>query len=162
IVTQFSLGLPEGQRFTNTGRHAVAFSPDGVNVVYSANQQLYLRAMGEIEARPIQGTRQEGQGVDTPFFSPDGRWIGFYSLADATIKKVRVTGGAAVKICDADNPFGAAWSPDDQIFIGQGPKGILRVSANGGKPETVVSVKSRETAHSPQLLPGGDGLLFTL
>jgi serine/threonine-protein kinase len=162
IVARFSLGLPEGQRFTNTGRHAIAFSPDGINVVYSANQQLYLRAMGEIEARPIQGTRQEGQGVDTPFFSPDGRWIGFFSLTDATIKKVPVTGGVAEKICDADDPFGAVWSVDDQIFIGQGPKGILRVSAKGGKPETIVSVKSGEAAHGPQLLPDNDGLLFTL
>src|SRR5207253_2391329 len=40
--------------------------------------------------------------------------------------------------------------------------GILRVSANGGKPETVVTVKPGERAHGSQLLPDGDGLLFTL
>jgi hypothetical protein len=61
IVTQFSFVFPEGQHFSNTGRHAVAFSPDGNNVVFSANQQLYLRSMGETEARPIQERPREGK-----------------------------------------------------------------------------------------------------
>src|SRR5262249_26778326 len=65
--------------------------------------------------------------------------------------------------CDSGNPFGATWATDDTIYFGQGPTGILRVSASGsGKPETVVSVKPGEVAHGPQVLPGGDALLFTL
>ena len=55
-----------------------------------------------------------------------------------------------------------SWGPDNEILVGQGSKGIVRVSANGGKPETIVSVKPPEVAHGPQMLPGGDAVLFTL
>src|SRR5205807_9048622 len=65
-------------------------------------------------------------------------------------------------ICDADNVYGASWNSDGNIFFGQGTKGILRVSANGGKPENIVTVKSGEVAHGPQVLSGGDALMFTL
>jgi eukaryotic-like serine/threonine-protein kinase len=158
-ITRFPFLLPDGQVWTNRGAHLVAISPDGANVVYAANDQLYLRSMAEMEARPIPGT---GQTADTPFFSPDGRWLGFYASAERKLKKIAMTGGPAVTICDADAVYGASWSSDDTIFVGQGQKGIFRVSANGGKPEPVVSVKPGEIAHGPQLLPGGDYLLFTL
>src|SRR5262249_40405519 len=55
-VMRFSFVLPEDQRFTNPGRHLVAMSPDGTSIVYVANQQLYVRKMSEMEARPIPGT----------------------------------------------------------------------------------------------------------
>ena len=156
---RFSFTLPEGQSFTNTGRPIVAISPDGKSIVYVANQQLYLRAINEVGLRAIRGTDQT---VTTPFFSPDGRWIAFYSLRDGKLKKVGVSGGVPVNLGDVDNPFGAAWAPDDQIYIGEGGGGIVRVPANGGKPETVIAVKSGEAAHGPQLLPNGDSVLFTL
>jgi eukaryotic-like serine/threonine-protein kinase len=158
-LTRFPFVIPEGQRFTRTGRHVVAISPDGANFVYVANNQLYLRTMAEMESRPIQGTNLD---VDTPFFSPDGHWIGFHSATENKIKKIAITGGASVTICDSQLPFGASWATDGHILLGAGPAGILRVSENGGKPETVVSVKDGEFAHGPQLLPGGNTILFTL
>src|SRR5262249_23585438 len=108
-VTRFAFVIPEGQRFTRTGRHLVALSPDGANLVYVANNQLYLRTMAEMESRPIQGTNLD---VDTPFFSPDGRWIGFHSAAENKIKKIAITGGASVTICDSQLPYGASWTSD--------------------------------------------------
>jgi len=158
-LTRFSFVIPEGQRLTRTGRHVVAISPGGANMVYVANNQLYLRSMAEMESRPIQGTNLD---VDTPFFSPDGRWLGFHSATENKIKKIAITGGASVTICDSPLPFGASWASDGYILLGAGPAGILRVSENGGKPETVVSVKEGEFAHGPQLLPGGNTILFTL
>ena len=50
----------------------------------------------------------------------------------------------------------------DAIVFGQGPKGIMRVSANGGTPEQLVSVRDGEIAHGPQMLPDGQAVLFTL
>ena len=51
---------------------------------------------------------------------------------------------------------------DEGIVFGQGGGGILRVSPNGGKPEVLVRVKDGEFAHGPQVLAGGDVVLFTL
>src|SRR5262249_25464797 len=100
-VTRFSFVLPEGQRFSTTARNLMAISPDGRNIVYVANQQLYLRSMGEIEAKPIQGTLQN---AGAPFFSPDGQWIGFYSRSDGKLRRIAITGGAAVTIADLADP----------------------------------------------------------
>ena len=159
-VMRFSFALPEDQRFTNAGRHLVAMSPDGTSLVYVANQQLYIRKMSEMQARPIPGTTTSQQaGVTSPFFSPDSRWVGFF--AEGSLKKISLTGGSAVVLCDATNPSGVSWGFDDQIYFGQ-REGIFRVSANGGTKEALVKVKSGEIAHGPQLLPGGDALLFTL
>ena len=72
-----------------------------------------------------------------------------------------MTGGAAVTICPADNPYGMSWT-SDAILFGQGTKGIMRVSASGGKPAVLIAVKSGEYAHGPQLLPDGQTILFTL
>jgi serine/threonine-protein kinase len=75
-----------------------------------------------------------------------------------------VTGGAPVKLCDAQIPSGASWGVDDTILYGEGPAGIWRVSGQGGAPELLIEVdKSKgESAHGPQMLPGGDAVLFTL
>jgi serine/threonine-protein kinase len=160
-IMRFSFVLPEDQRWTNFGRHVIAISPDGTKIVYVANQRLYLRRITDITAQPIAGTAMES-GVTSPFFSSDGRWVGFYSLSDRKLKKIAIGGGAAVTLCDAENPFGVTWDSDDQIYFSQGQRGIMRFSPTAGKPETVVTLKAGEVAQSPQVLPGGDMLLFTV
>src|SRR5262245_9698107 len=145
-VTRFAISLPEGQTFTNPGRHLIAVSSDGANLVYVANQRLYVRSMSDMQIRPISGS-EGGLGVTTPFFSPDGRWVGFYDTSTQKLKKIAITGGPAIDICDLTNPFGVSWAADNQIFAGQGPKGILRVSADGGgKPQQAVAVQPGEVA----------------
>ena len=94
-----------------------------------------------------------------PVFSPDGQSIAFYT--DRALKRIAVTGGAAVTIVPADAPYGISWGEDGIVF-GQGGKGILRVSPDGGTPETLVRVEDGEEAHGPQILPGGQHVLFTL
>ncbi|MDA2928041.1 hypothetical protein MYX78_12575, partial [Acidobacteria bacterium AH-259-G07] len=140
-------------------RHQVALSPDGTHLVYVTNRQLYLRAMDQLEATPIRGTA-EGRGRN-PFFSPDGQWVGFWA---GELKKVAITGGAPVTLCDAGNPFGASWGADDRIVFGQGVQGIFQVPANGGTKELLIRVdpEKNEQAHGPQILPGGEAVLFTL
>jgi serine/threonine-protein kinase len=160
-VTRLSFALPEGQPFSGVAglRHMIAISPDGAQIAFGASQ-LYLRPMSQPDAKVIQGT--EGyQAVTEPVFSPDGRSVAFFAFADQTLKKVAITGGAAVTICPAGNPFGMNWGPDGIVF-GQGSKGIMRVSPNGGTPEVLVRVKDGEEAHGPQLLPDGQHVLFTL
>ncbi|MEE8129091.1 MAG: hypothetical protein V3T48_02300, partial [Vicinamibacterales bacterium] len=91
---------------------------------------------------------------------PDGQWLGFW--ANGQLKKIAVSGGAAVILGDAENLLGASWGADDMIVFGQGAAGIWRVSGTGGTPELIVEVAEGEAAHGPQMLPGGDGVLFTL
>jgi serine/threonine-protein kinase len=163
-IARFVINLPENERFSNTGRHAVAISPDDAHIVYGANGRLNLRRLDQLVATPIRGTEgaltSSVESARNPFFSPDGRWIGFWQ--NGQLKKVSVTGGAAVVLCAADNPWGASWSAGDSIVFGQGPKGIMRVAAASGTPELVVKVDSGESAHGPQMLPGGRAILFTL
>jgi serine/threonine protein kinase len=110
IVTKFSVSLPEGQGFTASGRHVLAMSPDGSRFVYAANNQLNLRSLGDMEARPIPGTLVAG----APVFSPDGQWIGFFSGQGSTLKKIPVTGGSAAHNLSSRGSIGhqLGWRPD--------------------------------------------------
>ena len=158
VAARFYHELPDGQVFTRDQASLVAVSPDGSQIVYVANQQLYLRNLEEMEARPIQGTDEDPAN---PFFSPGGDWVGYFSVSDLQLKKIATIGGASVTLSDADRAFGASWGSDDTIVYGQ-LEGIMRVSANGGFPELVVPTEAPEQAHGPQMLPGGEWVLFTL
>jgi hypothetical protein len=161
VVTRFPFALSEGQFIAPTGAgQLVAISPDGSQMAYVANGRLYLRSMSELEPRAIAGA-DTGSFVANSAFSPDSRSVAFWSSADRTLKKVAVMGGAAVTICPADPPFGMTWDTGGIVF-GQGNKGIMRVSANGGTPDVLVRVKESEQAYGPQILPGGEAVLFTL
>ncbi len=160
-VARFTFALGEGQQFTSVNNQSLAVSPDGTRLVYVANNQLYLRSMSDLEARPIPGTQQGTSTPFTPVFAPDGQSIAFYLGAVRAVKKIAVSGGTAVTICPADQPFlGMNWDSGGIVF-GQA-KSIMRVSANGGQPEVLVSVKDGELMYGPQVLPGGEWLLFTL
>jgi len=158
-VTRFPITLGEGQIFTLVARRSVAISPDGSQIVYVANNRLYRRSMGELEAKPIAGGESPGGApVTDPVFSPDGQWIVFHSSTDRSLKKIAVSGGTAVPLCSIDAPFGVSWSPDGIVY-GQVSKGIMRISPDGGQPELLVAMNSGEQVHGPQLLPGGEAVL---
>jgi serine/threonine-protein kinase len=160
-VVRFPFTVPEGQQFTNTGRQIVSISPDGSQFVYVADFRLYLKPMRELSSTAIPGS-EIAKSVLNPVFSPDSKSLAYWSSTDKMLKRIAVTGGSPVIIAALEAPFGMSWGPDDKILVGQGLKGIVQVSANGGKPETIVSVKQNELAHGPQILPGGDAVLFTL
>ena len=97
----------------------------------------------------------------TPTFSEDGKSIAFHSPGDQTIRTVSVNGGTPVVVGSATNPMGISWFGDD-IFVGQGTGGCLRIAVGSGRTEAVVKVADNEQAHGPHLLPDGENLLFTL
>jgi Tol biopolymer transport system component len=165
-VTRFAFTLGENQQLS-VGNQAVAMSPDGRLLVYVANDQLYLRSMSDLEARPIPGTRQTPTPYN-PVFSPDGQFIAFYSQVDRTIKKIAVSGGAAVRIGPAPiELLGMTWDAGGIVFTGGlresgNPVRIMRVSANGGQPDVLVKAKDLgEVMYGPQALPGGEWVLFS-
>src|SRR5262249_26480668 len=143
-ITKFAVTLPEDQNFgPGTSRQLITISSDGTKLVYLANNQLFLRQMNEVDAHPIPGTANNGGNITNPFFSPDGEWVGFFSVADAALKKIAISGGTAVTICKSSPPFGVSWDGKQIVFAEFG-KGIMRVAADGGVPETLVTVKTDE------------------
>ena len=154
-VVRLPLPLSDGQTFSGTGRHIVAISPTHDYVAFIANEGLWLRPMDQMEATLLSG----GEGAREPFFSADGQWLGFW--ADGQLKRVSISGGAPVTLGAAGNPYGARWGADDTILFGQSD-GIWRVPGTGGTPELIISVEDGEAVLGPQMLPGGDLVLFTL
>jgi serine/threonine-protein kinase len=159
-LARFSVPLPENSVLTGAGRHSIAISPDGLRMAVVANGRIYVRFLSELDAKPIPGT-ENFQAITTPAFSPDGQSLAFYAQLDQSLKRIALTGGAAVMIAPIVNPYGIEWTPDGIVY-GQGPLGIKRVPATSGKPEQIVTVKDSEFAHGPQILPGGKHVLFTL
>ncbi len=158
VVTRSDYDLPEGQQFSNIRRSVLAFSPDGRAFVYNTGGGLYLRAMGDLEARLIPGT----EGALMPFFSPDGQSVAYFDVATGELKRIATSRGAPVVISTATGfTFGASWGPDDAILFGEA-QGILRVSANGGTPALVIPAEAGEQMDGPQLLPDGESVLFSV
>ena len=164
-VSRFTVTLPSGHQFDAPAFPVVAISRDGTQLVYAANQQLYLRSLSLLTPRLIAGTEHTGPGfTGGPFFSPDGRFVAFWegtTPSTFTLKRIDVNGGVAVTICQTPTSFGGSWGADDTIVFAQ-QKGIMKVSANGGQSELVVEAKRGETMLGPQVLPGGTSILFTL
>ena len=158
-VLRFSHILPEGQQFSGQTRPILAVSPDGSSIAYVANNQIYLRSVSELVAHPVAGTN-EVLTPNSPFFSPDGQWIGYWAPS-SQLKKIPIRGGTPAVLCAATSPFGASWAADGTILFGQAD-GIMRVSESGGNPELVVPTKPGEQAYGPELLPGGRVVLFSL
>jgi serine/threonine-protein kinase len=146
---------------------AVVLSPDGTVLAFVGQKagedksQLYVRPLAQLQAAPLPGT----DDASSPFFSPDGQWIGFFSGEHGQLKKIKVTGGAAVTLCDAPTARGGTWTEDGTIVFdattgSAGP--LLRVSSAGGTPAPFTSLGEGEyTQRWPQILPGGKAVLFT-
>ncbi len=157
---------------------ALAISPDGTRVAYmgvaepaeleksgdlvapqAQTFELVVRKLDQMAPTPLPETA----GGSAPFFSPDGRWIGFFFRG--TLKKISSDGGPIVTVCDVPSILGAFWGDDGFIYFAtSGAAEIRRVPEEGGTPRVVVQAASGEAAASfrwPQVLPGGKTVLFT-
>lgn len=147
---------------------SLAVSPDGRRVVFAAFgdettsgekvRSLFVRDLGRPESEKIPNT----DGARAPFFSPDGRTVGFF--AEGQLRRVTLGGGPPSTIVPTPGE-GGSWSEDGTIVFAAGkPTSIFRVPASGGAPKRLTRPDPRrgEVQHWwPQLLPGGDALLFT-
>jgi serine/threonine-protein kinase len=160
-LARFALPPPPHLRFAG----GPAISPDGTLVVFPAGegpadkQRLYFRRLDQLTTTALPAT----EGADLPFFSPDGKSVGF--LADNQLKTIRLDATASpVVICAARSFLGGAWAADGTIIFGSF-YGLQRVNANGGVPQSLTianPVKSDIASHLPSLLPGGRALLISV
>ena len=156
-----SINLPPGFSLDRSNS-SLALSPDGQRLVFAAagddgkGQQLWLRSLDSLTIQPLTGTN----GATYPFWSPDGRYVGFF--ASQKLKKAEISSGTVQTVCDAVEGRGASWSRKDVIvFAPQAIGPLFEVSAAGGTPVQVTSVKSTdETNRNPHFLPDGERLLF--
>jgi eukaryotic-like serine/threonine-protein kinase len=167
-VSRFAMPLPPGQRVFG-GRAEIAISPDGTRLVYSTgpgntSTQLYLRAMDGLEAQAIPET----EGAYGPFFSPDGRWVGFSQIGNQgpKLKKVSLSGGPPVNLADVGaggGAIGASWGGQGTIAFSPRNSGpIQQVSDAGGPAQLLTRLEKTDAAQAfPDLLPDGAGLLFS-
>jgi len=163
-VTRFVFPLQSGKILMGQGPR-VAISPDGSSMIYVSwgekHQRLYVRKMNQLVAKPIPGT----EGADTPFFSPDGQWVGF--VAGDKLKKVALKGGPPLTIAkDLRNVRGASWGSNNIIIFSRTSRsGLYKVFAAGGTPQQVTTLHAEqgEISHRwPEILPGNNAALFTI
>jgi serine/threonine-protein kinase len=160
----FSITMPDDERLASTELGGLALSPDGRAIVYvsdrGATTHLLVRTLDGAATRPLPGTF----GAVSPFFSPDGLWVGFF--ADGKLKKVALSGGPPVIVCDAPDGLGGSWSASGTIVFASATGAALqRVSADGGAPTraTELDVSRGEFSHRwPEFLPDGDTVLFAV
>jgi Tol biopolymer transport system component/predicted Ser/Thr protein kinase len=137
------------------GTNAV-LSPDGMRLVYLSQTRLFTRRLDQAKATELAGT----EGALTPFFSPDGQWVGFFTLGK--LHKISVEGGSAIALCDALYGYGGSWGEDGNIIAALGNGVLSRIPSAGGAPTPVTKLTQGEFTHRwPQVLPGGKAVLFT-
>jgi hypothetical protein len=118
-----------------------------------------VQSLAAFEARQLPGT----EGAYLPFWSPDGRDIGFF--ANDRLKRVPATGGTVQTLAgSAIEPKGGASSPDGRIvYVPDYRTGLFEVAASGGEAREMTKLNVEEGEHShrwPQFLPDGRSLLF--
>ncbi len=139
-----------------------ALSPDGRQVVFVASgdgaSRLWVRSLATTTAQPLAGT----DGGQYPFWSPDGRSIGFF--AGGALKRVDVVsgGGALQTLASAANGNGGSWNTDGVVvFAPSQSSALLRVPATGGAATAVTMLGPQQIGHTaPFFLPDGRRFLF--
>ena len=140
------------------GGSDVIISPDGTRIAYLSRGHMFIRKLDQPNATEFSIT----PGATSPFFSPDGQWIGF--MANGKLRKISIEGGSEIVLCDSAASFtGADWGEDGNIVTGFRPNdGLSQVSAAGGSPVPLTHLQGDELTHRwPQILPGGKAILFT-
>jgi len=159
---------------TNSGPRAgdapIAVARDGSVLVYVATengvQRLYQRRLGNAVAAPIAGT----EGAQTPFLSPDGRWVGFTVFAGtgtgARLQKVALAGGEPVTICELAGSRGASWGSDGTIIFAPHPdSGLWQVPDTGGVAQVLTRPdpdKGERSHRWPFFIPDRRLVLYTI
>ncbi len=160
-VTRFAIMLEPNEELTDSP----AISPDGRVIAYasqkgSGDPRMYLRDLSSFESREVTGS----SGGSEPFFSPDGRWLGFF--AQGQLQKVETGGGAPIKLAPATFPFGGTFLEDGSVvYVPDETSGLTLIRPGRTEPESLTRPDGGEDGYShlwPLALPGGKYVLFAI
>jgi Tol biopolymer transport system component len=163
VPVRFEIAVPAAQGLAVNNTLSFAVSPNGDHVVYKvgSQSQLVLRALDDLTPRALAGA-----AGSSPFYSPDGHWIAFFSAG--RLSKISAAEGSAIELCAIGAPQrGGVWLADDTILFATADRetGLMRVPSGGGKPEVLTTPdrSQGELDHwYPELLPGGRAALLTI
>jgi len=163
-VLRLQITPPEKMTFVDTGDFGgmPVLSPDGSKLAFSAEGEnsrkaLWVRSLDSFAAQRLEGTDEAAH----PFWSPDGRYIGFF--AKGKLNKVLAAGGPVIALADADNPRGGTWCGSDVlVYAANFQSGLMKVNANGGPASEATRLTgSKHTTHRwPWCLPDGQHFLY--
>ena len=164
-LTRSSLPPPEGTNFwlESNGPGPAVLSPDGRQVAFTAADAagkvaLYVRALDAGAAHALSGA----EGAQYPFWSPDGRALGFFGAGK--LRTIDVAGGSPLTLCAAPEGKGGTWSPAGVIVFTPGPNSpLFKVSEKGGEAAAVTKLdvpRGDDSHRHPRFLPDGKHFLY--
>jgi serine/threonine protein kinase/Tol biopolymer transport system component len=138
-----------------------ALSPDGNSITYVDKGQLWVRDLGQLDARSLV---TDGDARH-PFWSPDAKTIGY--LSGTRVMRVPAAGGAAETIAEFQAGFGfggegGVWDEQGHVIVTQGmANGLIEIPEHGGETRTLLAADTTKEGdfHEPSLLPGARGML---
>jgi hypothetical protein len=136
IPEEYPMAKPTDMPF-GVAMRMLAISPNGKHLayvcMYEKERRLCIRSLSDDTFKLLKGSNR----AVLPFFSPDGKRVGF--LTEKKIKKIEISSGLLAEVCDVKNPYGGAtWSDDGMIYFGNlGGNKFQKVDENGGEPELV-------------------------
>jgi Tol biopolymer transport system component len=164
-AVRLSLELPSPVALATEFSAPFALSPSGSRLAIEASEgglrRLYVRELRDPGLRRLAGT----EGARQPFFSPDGRWIGFFT--ERKVAKVPAEGGPVLEVADVGgNHRGATWAADGSMVIAASQtSGLLRIRERGGPAEPLTTLDRARGEYShrwPEALPGSPWVIFTV
>jgi serine/threonine-protein kinase len=153
-LARFTLMLEDGQRLANVNNPNLAWSRDGRLLAYRADGVLYVRSLDDVRPREVVKAPGSGQ-----WFSPDGATLVYRTTSG--LSKVAVAGGGAQAIASFAEFLGLDWAEDGTLVYSDS-KSIKRIPDTGGEPTVLLAAPDGSLVASPQLLPRGRALLYTL
>ena len=155
---------PEKTTFAFEARTGTpVLSPDGRKLLFGARgaaggEKLWVRPLDSVTAQPLEGT----EGASFPFWSPDGRFVGYF--AQGKLMKIDTSGGPPQAVCDAPRGRGGTWSAGGRIvFAPERLAGLDQVADSGGAPAPLISLNRSNrqlTLRWPAFLPDGHHFLY--